>query len=187
MTATAEASRRWLVVYTEQPHAMQITAVEPLPDDADAELRSELWVNCLSSYVVDAAGAREARRTARQLHDVDRIREVRARQRACRTLRRTHPAVAPHGPAAIETASQDLNLTHRCRAYASALAVAALTSGYRHRPFEQRDLTFQQYVAELPIALQATLHRYAVLDATGRNDEAVGLLVNTLAAHVSDL
>ncbi|MGW1624655.1 hypothetical protein [Streptomyces sp. NPDC002172] len=186
---TAGISRRWLVVYTDQPFSMQITAVAALPDDpaADDKLRTDLWVDCLSSYTLDAADPAEARRAARQLHDIKRIRNARARQRRCRARRRTFSPPAPHGPEAIEMASQDLDLTHHCRAYASAMAAAALHAGYQHRSWSQRDSTFEQYVAELPLAVQALLHRYAVLATIGRNDEAVALLVNALAASVSDL
>ncbi|WP_324787146.1 hypothetical protein [Streptomyces sp. H51] len=184
-----DTSSRWLVVFTEQPFSLQITDVAPLPENPDAQedLRTELWANCLSSYTVDAAGPAEARRTARQLHDVDRIRNARARQHACRARRRAFPTAAAHGPDAIEMAAQDVDLTHQCRAYAGRMAAAALQAGYRHRTWPQRDLTFEQYLALLPAAVQTVLHRYAVLAATDRNDEAVALLVNTLAASVSDL
>ncbi|MGW2700861.1 hypothetical protein [Streptomyces sp. NPDC001340] len=186
---TTDASHRWLVAFTEQPFSMQITGVTPVPEDPDAygELATDLWVNCQSSYAVNAADPADARRTARQLHDVERIRNVRARQRACRARRRAFPAAAPNGPEAIEMASQDLILTHQCRAYAGAMAVASLRAGYQHRNWPQRHQTFEQYISELPLTVQALLHRYAVLAATGRNDEAVALLVNTLAASVSDL
>ncbi|MEU3342254.1 hypothetical protein [Streptomyces sp. NPDC006668] len=187
--ATAGISHRWIVVYTDQPFSMQITAVAPLPDDpaADDKLRTDLWVDCLASYTVDAADPAEARRAARQLHDIKRIRNARARQRRCRARRRAFSIPAPCSPEAIETAAQDLDLTHPCRAHASSMAAAALNAGYQHRTWSQRDSTFDQYIAEIPLAVQALLHRYAVLAATGRNDEAVALLVNTLAASVSDL
>ncbi|MFD7769894.1 hypothetical protein [Streptomyces sp. NPDC059787] len=181
---TIDPASRWLVVFNDEPHGMRILAAEPA---TDAEPRTDLWAHCLSSYEVDAAGPAEARRTARQLHDVERIRNARARQRACRDRRRALPAAAPYGPDAIEMASQDLNLTHQCRAYADAMAKAALRAGYEHRPYALRDLTFTQYLDRLPAATHTVLHRYAALATTGHEGEAVALLVNTLAAAVSDL
>ncbi|MGW1157810.1 hypothetical protein ACWD48_06190 [Streptomyces sp. NPDC002519] len=195
MTTHDPSGSRWIVVFNDSPYAMRIVAVEPLPDDADArdELHSELYVACLTSYEVQAPTTDEARRCARQLHDVDRIRSVRARQHACRSQRRTAPA-ARHVDQVLDTATralthaaQDLDLTGQAIRYADALATSALRAGYQHRAWRQRELAFEQYVGQLALTAAATLFRYAALAADGRNDEAVGLLVNALAAASSDL
>ncbi|WP_405526836.1 hypothetical protein OG426_30635 [Streptomyces canus] len=195
MTVTDPSSRRWVVVFNDEPYAMRIIAVEPAPEDpgASAELHSDLYVACLSSYEVQAATTDEARRTARQLHDVDRIRIVRTRQHACRAQRRSGPAVRhvdqvlAVATQALNVAARDLDLTGQAVRYADAMATAALRAGYQHRAWRQRDLTFEQYVGQLALTAAATLFRYAALAADGRNDEAVALLVNALAAASSDL
>ncbi|MFF3516151.1 hypothetical protein [Streptomyces sp. NPDC002573] len=194
MTETP-ASLRWLVVFNDEPYAMRIVAVEPLPDDADAraELHSELCVACLTSYEVQAPTTDQARRCARQLYDVERIRSVRARQRACRSQRRIAPAVRQvdqvldAATRALTHAAQDLDLTGQAIRYADALATSALRAGYQHRAWRQRELTFEQYVGQFALTAAATLFRYAALAADGRHDEAVALLVNALAASASDL
>ncbi|MFE2578832.1 hypothetical protein [Streptomyces sp. NPDC059378] len=187
---TIGATRHWIVVYADQSSAsaMQIIDVTPAPEHPDVHTSpyTDRLGNHLPSYTVKATGPAEARRMARQLHDVERIRHARARQHACRARRRV-PAAAPLGFEAVEVASDDLGMTHRCRAYANAMASAALRAGYQHRSWPQEDLTFEQYLARLPLTTLAVLHRYAALAATGRNSEAVALLVNTLAATASDL
>jgi len=195
MTVTDPSSRRWVVVFNDEPYAMRIVAVEPAPQDPDAsaELHSDLYVACLSSYEVEAATTDAARRTARELHDVDRIRSVRARQHACRAQRRSAPAVRrvdqvlAVATQALNVAAEDLALTSQAVRYADAMATASLRAGFQHRGWRQRELTFEEYVGQLALTAAATLFHYAALAADGRNDEAVALLVNTLAAASSDL
>ncbi|MCT9003498.1 hypothetical protein [Streptomyces rhizosphaerihabitans] len=195
MTTLDPSSRSWIVVFNEGPYAMRIVAVEPAPQDpgAFAGLHSDLYVACLSSYQVEATTTEGARRCARQLHDVERIRIVCAHQRACRAQRLSAPAVRRVDQViAVATevltgAAQDLDLTGRGIRYADAMATSALRAGYQHRPWRQRELTFEQYVGQLTLTTAATLFRYAALAAAGRNDEAVALLVNALAATSSDL
>ncbi|MFD5761999.1 hypothetical protein ACFWIZ_44365 [Streptomyces sp. NPDC127044] len=191
MTTPDPSSSRWIVVFNDEPYAMRIVAVEPTPQDPDAY--GDLYGACLSSYQVEAPTTEEARRTARQLHDVKRIRSVRARQHACRAQRRSTPAVrhvdqvlavATH---ALTGAARDLDLTGQAIRYADAMATAALRAGYQHRSWRQRELTFEQYVGQLTLTTAATLFQYAALAADDRNDEAVALLVNALAAASSDL
>ncbi|MGW3246619.1 hypothetical protein [Streptomyces sp. NPDC001070] len=186
---------RWIVAFNDEPYGMRIVAVEPAPQDQGAcdRLRIDLWVACLSSYEVDAADSQEARRTARQLHDVERIRSIRARRPACPSRRR-HATAARHvdqvlavATQALNSAARDLDLTSQAVRYADAMATAALRAGYQHRPWRQRELTFEQYADQLPLTVASTLYRYAALAADDRNDEAVALLVNTLAAATSDL
>ncbi|WP_158073043.1 hypothetical protein [Streptomyces kebangsaanensis] len=191
MTDT-EPSRSWFVVFNDEPHAMRILAVQAAPEDPDAhaELCSGLWVDCLSFYEVKAATSVEARRAARQVYDIERIRAVRSR--TCRAQRRTTTArpvdqVIDFAALALTTAAQDLNLNSRAIRYADALATSALRAGYQHRSWRQRELTFEQYVNQLTLTCAATLFQYAALAAAGRNDEAVALLVNALAAATSDL
>ncbi|MFF4504866.1 hypothetical protein [Streptomyces sp. NPDC001401] len=195
MTVTDPSGRRWTVVFNDEPYAMRIVAVEPALEDsgASAEFHSDLYAACLSSYEVEAATTDEARRTARQLHDVDRIRSVRARQHACRAQHPTAPAVRrvdqvlAVATQALSAAAQDLDLTGQAVRYADAMATAALRAGYQHRAWRQRELSFEQYVGQLALTTAATLFRYSALAADGRNDEAVALLVNALAAASSDL
>ncbi|MGW0956736.1 hypothetical protein [Streptomyces sp. NPDC002545] len=188
MTAT-DPSSSWFVVFTEQPHAMRILAVQAAPEDPDAraELCSNLWVDCLSYYEVQAATSAAARRTARQHYDVERIRNVRARLRTCRAQRRPGPIARLHGPQAVALSSPDMDLDNQAVRYADRMATAALRSGFQHRPWPLRELTFAQYLDRLPLGAASILYRYAALVVMGRTTEAVALLVNALAASTSDL
>ncbi|MFJ3248422.1 hypothetical protein [Streptomyces sp. NPDC086782] len=188
MTAT-EPSLSWVVVFTEQPHAMRILAVHAAPEDPDAhaELCSNLWVNRLSFYAVQAATGDGARRTARQHYDVERIRAVRARRRTCQAQRRPAPLARLHGPQAVALSSPDLDLNNHAVRFADRMATAALRSGFQHRTWPLRDLTFAQYLDRLPLTAASILYRYAALTVMGRTTEAVALLVNALAASTSDL
>ncbi|MFD3455806.1 hypothetical protein ACFWVC_26960 [Streptomyces sp. NPDC058691] len=192
MTTLDPPRRRWVVAFNDDAYAMRIVAAEPAPQDQGArdDLRIELWAVCLSSYEVDAATGQEARRAARQLHDVDRIRSVRARQQDCRSQGRP----APRGRRlfgiagqSLAHAAQDLELTRRAVRRADAMATAALRAGFQHRTWRQRQLTFEQYADEIPATAAAVLYQYAALVVAGRTEEAVALLVNTLAAASSDL
>ncbi|MEU6325002.1 hypothetical protein [Streptomyces sp. NPDC047009] len=183
---------RWIVLFSDTPYAMRILAVEAAPEDPDAydEMLTDAFVNCLSAYEVDAASSEQARRTARQLHEVERIRIVCERRHALRARRHPvphrHQALAVAGQA-LAHAAQDLQLPRQAIRYADAMATAALRSGYQHRAWPQRELTFAQYANQIPATAAATLHRYAALVVMGRTQEAVALLVNTLAASASDL
>ncbi|WP_330306272.1 MULTISPECIES: hypothetical protein [unclassified Streptomyces] len=190
MSTLDPPNSRWLVVFNDEPYAMRIVAVEPANGDAFDEQRSDPYVSCLSAYEVEAASSEEARRTARQLHDVDRIRSVRARRRACRAQRRP----APHGRQvfavagqSLARAAQDLDLPRRSVRYADAIATAALRAGFQHRASRQSELTFEQYADQIPATAAATLYRYAALAVAGRTQEAVATLVNALATATSDL
>lgn len=191
MTNLGPPRRRWIVAFNDEPYAMRIVAAEPVPQDPGArdELRVELFISCLSAYEVDAATSQEAKRTARQLHDVDRIRSIRARQ-VCPSQRRP----APHGGRLVAVAgqtlrhaAQDLEMASRAVRRADAIATAALRAGFRHRPWRQRELTFEQYADQVPTTAATVLYRYAALTVAGRTEEAVALLVNSLAAASSDL
>ncbi|MEU4095531.1 hypothetical protein [Streptomyces sp. NPDC026673] len=191
MTTLGPPRRRWIVAFNDEPHAMRIVAAEPAPQDPGAcnELRTELWIACLSSYEVDATTSQEAKRTARQLHDVDRIRSVRSRQ-VCPGQRRPAPRgrqlVAVAGQT-LTHAAKDLELPRRGVRRADAIATAALRAGFQHRPWRQRELTFEQYADQIPATAATVLYRYSALTVAGRTEEAVALLVNSLAAASSDL
>jgi len=173
--------RRWIVVFHDDPYAMRIIAVHPAPEDPD-ELRNDLYVHCLSSYDVHATTVMQARRTARDLHDVDRIRSVCARLRADRPQRRPAPqacAVAG-GRQALAHASRSVALTRDAAQRADAIVMTALRAGHRHRPLREHHLTFEQYVDHLTVNAAATLYRHAALVAAGRNEEAVAVLIHAL-------
>ncbi|MFE4424391.1 hypothetical protein [Streptomyces sp. NPDC056817] len=186
MTATEPS---WIVVFNDEPHAMRILAVHATPEDPDAhaELCSNLWVDCLSFYTVHATTTDDARRAARQVYDIERIRAVRARRRTCRAQRRPGPIARLHGPQAVALSSPDMDLDNQAIRYADRMATAALRSGFQHRAWPLRELTFAQYLDRLPLAAASILYRYSALIVMGRTTEAVALLVNALAASTSDL
>ncbi|MFF0291071.1 hypothetical protein [Streptomyces sp. NPDC005262] len=177
--------RSWLVVFHNDPYAMRIVAVHPAPgDDGDNdELRAELYVANLASFYVDAPSAGQARLTARQLHDVERIRTACARLRADRSQGRTaaqRACAAPRGHQALARASRDVALTRAAARRAEEIVTSALRAGYRHRPLRQRHLTYKQFVDQLTANAAATLYRHAALVAAGRTEEAVAVLINAL-------
>ncbi|WP_127356495.1 hypothetical protein [Actinacidiphila soli] len=178
--------RRWIVVFHDDTYAMRIIAVHLAPQVPDAydELRTELYVECLSSIDVEATNAGQARRTARDLRDVDRIRTVCARLRADRTQRRTAPrtCTAPGGRQALAHASQTVALTPDATLRADGIVMTALRAGYQHRPIREHHLTFEQYVDHLTVDAAATLYQHAALVAAGRNEEAVAVLITALRA-----
>jgi hypothetical protein len=192
MTITPEKPRRrWLVVFHDNPDAMRILAVVPAPDNPDIydELRNEMYIECLSSYDIDATTATQARHTARQLHDVDRIRNVCARLRTNRGRHCPAPQTrtAPGGRQALTRAAQTLALTHPAAQRADDIVMTALRAGYRHRPVSERHLTFEQYVDHLTLPTAATLYQHAALLAAGRDEEAVAVLVHALTAPATAL
>lgn len=184
--------RRWLVVFHDDPYGMRVIAVHPAPDDSDAyeELRNELYTACLSAYDIHATTTSQARRTARQLHDVDRIRSACARLRADHPKR--HPnnprtCTTPRGRQALTYAAQTLALTRAAAQHADNIVMTALRAGYRHRPLRESHLTFEQYVGQLTLAAAATLYQHAALVAAGRNEEAVAVLIHALGGTATTL
>ncbi|MGW3657161.1 hypothetical protein ACWD6R_16365 [Streptomyces sp. NPDC005151] len=179
--------RGWIVVFRNDPYAMRIIAVHRDPEDPDAldELRTEHYIAHLSSYDVDATTAGEARRTARQLYDVERIRTVCARMRADRSQRRAaapRTCTTPRGRQALAHASREVALTRPAAKRADDIVATALRAGYRHRPLRERHLTYEQYVDHLTVNTAATLYRHAALVAAGRNEEAVAVLIHALGS-----
>nr|WTB35235.1 hypothetical protein OG781_42400 [Streptomyces sp. NBC_00830] len=179
--------RSWLVVFHDDPYAMRIVAVHPAPegDDDNDELRTELLIANLASFYVDAPSAGQARLTARQLHDVERIRTVCARLRADRTQPRTaapRTCTTPRGHQALTRASLDVALTRAASQRADDIVTTALRAAYRHRPLRESHLTYEQYVDHLTLPAAATLYRHAALVAAGRNEEAVAVLIHALSS-----
>ncbi|WP_326604299.1 hypothetical protein [Streptomyces sp. NBC_01800] len=179
--------RSWLVVFHDDPYAMRIVAVHPAPgDDGDNdELVAELYVANLASFYVDAPSAGQARLTARQLHDVERIRTVCARLRADRSQPRTaapRTCPAPRGHQALARASRDVALTRHAAKRAEEIVATALRAGYRHRPVRQHHLTYEQFVDHLTANAAGALYKHAALVAAGRTEEAVAVLINALGS-----
>ncbi|MFG3140984.1 hypothetical protein ACGFZA_32860 [Streptomyces sp. NPDC048211] len=171
--------RSWLVVFHDDPYAMRIVAVHPAPGN------DELYVANLASFYVDAPSAGQARLTARQLHDVERIRTVCARLRTDRSQPSTaapRTCPAPRGHQALARVSRDVALTRPAAKRAEEIVATALRAGYRHRPLRQRHLTYEQFVDHLTANAAGALYKHAALVAAGRTEEAVAVLINALGS-----
>lgn len=184
MTVDLRRPRRaWLVIFEDEPTWMRIVAIEPAPSDPDtyAEVDSERDAACLSVFRVDAVSRAEARRCARQLHDVVRIQDVFARRRIRDQAHRRQAALgfhdATHAQQLLNRVAMDFALTPAAADRATAIVRRAMRAAYRYRPLNTQHLGFEQFVASLTGHAAATIHRHAAFVATGRNDEAVAALV----------
>ncbi|MFF3493771.1 hypothetical protein ACFYWS_20730 [Streptomyces sp. NPDC002795] len=155
----------YIVVFRDEPISMRIVAVEPAPTDYDddATLRAEMWVAGLGVYDVRATGERHACNLARLIHDVERIREVRAR---ARRPRRTPPCTP------LPTGAN----SERVRTLVRAMLLAA----WHHRPLGYAALTFDQYLQVLRPRTITVLTEHAALCEAGRRQQAVALVVHAL-------